>query len=153
VTDPHPSLGAWIVAQTRVDTPTTDSTTPSGSNRDASGLRDSGITNHPTTNATRTIGTLTRNTDPHPNCESSTPPNTGPSAIPRPAIADHTPRARPRSLGSVKTLVTTATDVGRISAAPIPMTARHATSAAALADQAAAKEAAPNTISPTRSTR
>ncbi len=151
-TDPQPSFGAWMVAHTNADTATTESTTPSGSNRDASGFRDSGTAHHARPTTTTTNGTFTRNTEPHQNCESSSPPSTGPSASPRPATADHTPNARARSLGSVNTFVRTAIEVGMISAAPNPMIPRQTISAVALEENAATADAIPNTTRPTCST-
>jgi ATP-grasp domain len=49
-------------------------------------------------NPATAIGTLIRNTDPHQNRASSTPPTIGPSAIPRPLVPAHRPIARCRSL-------------------------------------------------------
>ena len=110
VAEPQPSLGAWIVAHTSADTPTTDSTTPNGSNCDAPGFRDSGTAHHEIASTTTTSGTFTRNTDPHQNRESNSPPSTGPRRDPQagergphaersPALARHRRRrwSGPRS--------------------------------------------------------
>ena len=45
------------------------------------------------------IGTLMRKTADHPNCSTSTPPSTGPSAIPTPLTPAQMPIARARSCG------------------------------------------------------
>ena len=51
------------------------------------------------------IGTLMRKTADHPNCSTSTPPSTGPSAIPTPLTPAQMPIARARSCGTRNVLV------------------------------------------------
>ena len=77
---------------------------------------------------TRTIGTLTRSTEPHQKCSSSQPPVTGPRATLRPLVADQMPIALARSIGSGKTLTRIASVAGKISAAPMPIAPRAAIS-------------------------
>ena len=50
-------------------------------------------------------GTLIRNTAGQPKFSTSSPPSSGPSAMPTPATPAHTPMARARSLGTWKVLV------------------------------------------------
>ena len=72
-----------------------------------------------------TIGTLTRKTEPHQKCcEQEAADAAGPMATPTPATPAHTPMARPRSVGSGKTLVRIDSVAGMISAPPMPMNAR-----------------------------
>ena len=141
-----------MVAHTNADTATTESTTPRGSNRDASGFRDSGTAHHARPTTTTTKGTFTRNTEPHQNCESNSATQHRAEREPQPATADHTPNARARSFGSVNTFVRTAIEVGMISAAPNPMIPRQTISAVALEENAATADAIPNTTRPICST-
>ena len=67
---------------------------------------------------------MTRKIDPHQKWSSSTPPTTGPSATPRPAVAAQIPIAIARSRASAKTLMSSDSVAGMMSAAPAPMTAR-----------------------------
>ena len=60
-----PLVGASMTPQRKVARPTIDSRAPTGSSLGADGSRESGTRNQPPTRATMTIGTLTRNTDPH----------------------------------------------------------------------------------------
>jgi len=149
--DPHPWLGAWML-------PTTNATRraprapPQRANCDASRFR---IPESPPAHQQRHDhdGHVTRNTDPHQNSESKTPPTTGPSATPNPPTEAHTPSARPRALASVNTLATIATDVGMISAAPAPMTPRHPPMRSRSPRTPRWRTHAPNTTKPTRSVR
>jgi hypothetical protein len=96
-------------------------------------------------------GTFTRKTDPHEKCSSNHPPEIGPSATPTPAMAVQIPIAAARSRGSVKTLTTIANVVGKINAAPTPMTARAEISCPVLEANAPAAENAPNSARPASS--
>ncbi len=65
----------------------------------------------------------------------------------------HTPMARPRSRGSVKTLVMIDRVAGMMNAPPTPMTARKTISAPADPLNAASAEPRPNVASPKASDR
>ena len=85
--------------------------------------------NRPATRATTTTGTLMMKTDPTRSARAGSRRSTGPSATATPATADHSAMAMARSRASVKTLVRIDSVAGMISAAPMPITARAATSA------------------------
>ena len=112
------------------------------------GSRDVGMNRRPATTATMATGTLTRKTAPHQKCSSSQPPTIGPIATPAPVIAAHTPIALARSFGSVKTLVSSANVVGKMSAAPTPIAARAPISSAADPAWDATADAAANAAKP-----
>ena len=78
----------------------------------------------PSTSAVTTMGTFTRNTEPHQKCSSSTPPSIGPDAMPIADTPAHTPIAFARSRGSWNTLVMIESVAGMMNAAPTPMSAR-----------------------------
>ena len=63
-------------------------------------------------------GTLTMKIEPHQKWSSRTPPTTGPSATPRPAVAAQMPIAIARSRASVKTLTSSESVAGMMNAAP-----------------------------------
>ena len=77
--------------------------------------------------ANAAMGTLSRNTQRHPAVEARTPPTTGPSAVPTPAMPSSAPMIRGRSC-SLVALLTRAKAVGMMSAAPTPCATRAATS-------------------------
>ncbi|MNC28064.1 hypothetical protein D3C75_762560 [compost metagenome] len=54
------------------------------------------------TNASRAMGKLIKNTDPHEKCSRRSPPTIGPSPAPPEAIEPQTPIAKPNSRGSLK---------------------------------------------------
>ena len=103
-----------------------------------------------------TIGTLTRNTEPHlfpsnhsnhEGCCKSMPPKTGPSAIAAPTAAAQAPIALPRSWGG-NTTVIIARVVGSTAAPPTPITARIPISIPELAENAAIADATPKIVRP-----
>ena len=80
------AVGASMIAQTSATRPAIESTAPSGVERRGVGVAATRArAKQPATRATMTIGTLTRNTEPHQKCSSSQPPSDGPRATPRPA--------------------------------------------------------------------
>ncbi len=85
------------------------------------------------------------------NASSSQPPTIGPSAIAAPVIAPHRPIARARSPRSVNTFVISDSVEGNTIAAPTPITARAAISAAGLSVSPPARLARPNTARPASS--
>ena len=89
------------------------------------GLRDWGIVLIPTMTPTATMGTFTRNTEPHQKWSSRKPPTTGPMARPIAPNTVHAAIAAPRSSGGYS--VATMASAGAITpAAPTPMRARGA---------------------------
>ena len=73
--------------------------------------------------ATITTGTFTRNTEPHQNRESRSPPTSGPTAVNVPPTPDQIEIARPRSC-SGKMLLSTESVDGIVAAPPTPITPR-----------------------------
>ena len=118
------SVGASMIAHSTATSPTTERPAPSGSRRGASASFEDGRRNQAPMRATVMTGTLTKKTEPHEKCWSRKPPSTGPRAPLAPAMAAHTPMARPRSLGSWKMLVSSDRVAGMINAAPMPIEAR-----------------------------
>ncbi len=95
-----------------------------------------------------TTGTFTTKIEPQLKWASSTPPSTGPRAMPTAAMAAQMAMARVRSLASGKTEPRIERVAGMIMAPPIPMKARVRMSALALVDSAAAVVPMPNTTRP-----
>ncbi len=100
-----------------------------------------------------TIGTLTKKIDPHQNFDNRSPPAMGPMAIPSPIVPAQTPMARALSPGSRKMSLMIASDVGIVSAAPAPMTARNPISDVTDPARAAPIDPSANTVSPIRKSR
>ena len=107
--------------------PTVDSTAPMGSSGARFGSRDLGTRNRPLTNASNTIGTLTRNTAPYQKCPRRNPLATGPMAPAPPLVAAQKAIALVRSCGG-NTLTRIDNVDGMISAAAAPISARQAMS-------------------------
>ena len=94
-------------------------TVPTMSSLVALGSRDSTTAQRHTAIAITPIGTLTQNTDAQPKFSTSTPPTTGPIAMPRPEMPAHTPIAIGIwSRGNALTRIDS--ESGFISAAPVP---------------------------------
>ncbi len=102
------------------------------------------------TNATTTIGTLTKNTDPHQKCSSRMPLDKGPIAPPAPANPAQIAIALPRSSGG-KTTVMIDSVAGITSAAPTPITERKAMTKAAESANDATIAAVPKMARPVSS--
>src|SRR5215210_1825446 len=150
--DVHPWPGASMIDHTSAVRPTTDRTAPTGSSRRRIGSRDSGTSTRPATIAATTIGTFTRNTEPHQKCFRRSPPATGPKATPRPDTPAHAAIAFARSFPE-KTLLRIDSVDGMIAAAPRPISARLAIRSSADPLNAARTDPAPKTTRPTRSVR
>src|SRR5581483_2843169 len=120
----QPCDGASMIAHRNAVNPTIDSSAPSGSSLGAAGSRDSGTRTQPATSPMITIGTFTRNTEPHQKCASRKPPVIGPRPMPSADTPAQIPMAFARSRGSVNTLVSTDSVDGMMNAPPIPMSAR-----------------------------
>ncbi len=107
---------------------------------------DSGISSATATSATATTGTLIRKTEPHQKLSSSQPPSSGPTGKAMNVAPITTAMARGCSSGANST-GSTAIDIGKITAAPRPSTARAAISSPGDPAKAHAAELAPNTTS------
>lgn len=97
--------------------------------------------------ARATSGTLIQKVLPQAKWSSSSPPVTGPTTMPIPAVADQTAMARPRSRGpNSATMIERV--AGMTNAAPRPISARNTTSCPVESDRAAAEEARASTARP-----
>ncbi len=76
-----------MIAHTKATRPTPESAAPVQSIWRATGSFESGRSRAPATIASTVSGTLTMKIDPHQKWSSRTPPTTGPSATPSPAVA------------------------------------------------------------------
>ena len=135
---------------TTPNSPPVISTTPSGSSRPAPDRLS--VTSHSSDSSSRPIGTLIQKIHCQDPAWVTAPPMTGPSAAPRPAVALHRPRARPRLLSGV-TLAISVMLSGMTIAAPAPCTARAAISTPMLGASAAAALDRVNTVIPTANIR
>ena len=142
-----------MIAQSSKPKPATDNNPPAGSGCSAAGFFESGTNTRAATNPTTTIGTLTRKTEPHQKFASSKPPAIGPIAMPSPMVPAQAPMARARSVGSRKTSLMIDNDAGIVSAAPIPMTARHAINRPTELEKPVPVDAPAKTVRPMRKKR
>ncbi len=85
-------------------TPASDIPALRRSSRPALGSRYSGSSTGPSTSSSAITGTASRNTDPHQNHSSSTPPSSGPIAPPAEKLVTHTEIATVRWRGSANML-------------------------------------------------
>ena len=144
----QPWFGTSMMANSSVTSPTIDRTAPMGSSGLSSGALVFGMSQRAKTKVTAHTGTLMKNTEPQPRCSTSSPPTTGPIAIPMPATPAHTPIARARSAGSRNVLVRIDSVVGKMNAPPTPMSARAAISMPGEFAVDASAEKTPNHASP-----
>src|SRR6516165_10834070 len=124
--------------------PAVDRAKPRQSTGGVRGLREVGTFQATSAATTAATGAMNTKMAPHQNCSSSQPPAIGPSAIPTPALAPHTPIARARSRRAVNTLVSSDSVEGNIIAAPSPIAARAAVSCPAEVANEPARLEAPN---------
>src|SRR5437773_1934380 len=103
--------------------PAADRASPRQSTGGVRGSREVGTHQAVIAATTAVTGTKNRKMLPHQNRSSSHPSAIGPSAIPTPALAPHTPMASARSRRAVNTLVSSDSVDGNIIAAPSPITA------------------------------
>ena len=141
-----------MIPNTTIAIPAIDSSTPTGSSRPGVGFRESGTSRAISTSAMATIGTLTKNTEPHQKCASSRPPVTGPMAIARPTAPAQIPIAFGRSVGS-KTFEMIDSVDGSTAAPLIPISARNAISSSGEVANAHSTELSPNASIPPSRTR
>ena len=115
--------------------------------------RDSGSNAGARARSASITGTLTRNTEPHQACSSSTPPTTGPSAAPAANPVAQIASARRRWSRSANSVRSSARVEGISIAPKTPSRARAATRCAASVANAAAADTAPNPVTPISSSR
>src|SRR5215472_16690967 len=142
----HP--GAWMMPYTIRLIPADDRVKPRQSTGGVRGSRESGTRQATSSPTTAAMGTMNKKMLPHQNRSSSQPPAIGPSAIPTPALAPHSPMASARWRRSVNTLVSSDSAEGNIIAAPSPITARAAVSWPDDVANDPAQLEAPNTARP-----
>ena len=98
-------------------------------------------------------GRASRNTEPHQNASSISPPSTGPTALPAENAPIHTPTATERSRGSRNMWkISDSVDGARVAPAS-PSSARLTMSISALVENAASSDVAPNAAAPRNSSR
>src|SRR5436853_7200781 len=119
----HPLSGASMNPYTSADTPTIESSAPSGSIALSSGSRDLGTKNQPPTNATAITGRYTRKADPNQKWPSTHPVTTGPIEPATPVVVAQIAIALARSWGG-NTFTRIDNVDGMMNAAPTPITAR-----------------------------
>jgi hypothetical protein len=135
-------------ANTSMNMPIPDSSTPSRSNRCVD-VGSTGISQTANANPTMPTGTLTKKIHCHPKWSTSTPPASGPTSVATPAVAPHTLIATPRrSGGKIRVIVDSVCGVSR--AAPMPCTTRAAISIPMLPARPHHSDAAVNTVRPSK---
>jgi hypothetical protein len=144
----QPLMGASMIAHRTAIRPTIERPEPTRSSWRALESREVGSRRRPATRVTMTTGTLIRNTACHEKCWRSQPPRTGPNPLLALATAAHTPIARARSRGSGKMVLMSDSVAGMISAAPMPIIARHTVSWSESWARPDSSEPTPNTARP-----
>src|SRR5262249_7015135 len=147
----QPQPGAWMIPYTTSPVPAADRTSPRQSSRGVRGSREVGTRLAARTATAAVTGTKNTKMLPHQKRSSSQPPAIGPSTIPTPALAPHTPSAAARCRRPVNTLVSSDSVAGNIIAAPRPITARAAVSCPIVVASEPARLAVPNTPRPASS--
>jgi hypothetical protein len=148
-----PSWAISLTPKVAVSTATSSRAALTRSSRSAPGSRYSGSTRGPRTSSSAMTGRVSRNTEPHQKCSSSTPPTTGPIAPPAEKLVIHTPMAVVRCLGSWNMLkISDSVDGARVAPA-MPSSARLAISISGLVENAAATETRPKAAAPLSSSR
>ncbi len=118
----------------------------------ALGSLDSTTAHRQTATAMMPIGTLTQNTDAQPKLSTSTPPTTGPIAMPRPEMPAQTPIAS-GICSRGKALTRIDSESGFISAAPVPWRQRAMISCVSESATAQSAEKIVNSTTPTMNMR
>ncbi len=136
-----------MIANSSEPRATIDSSAPTTSSGRRRGSRDVGTSQPTSTRAVATIGTLTKNTEPHQKCSSSQPLPTMPMAAPEPANPAQMAMARGRSSGG-KTAARIDSVPGISSAAPRPWVARMAMRAPGSPAMVASSDIVPKIASP-----
>jgi hypothetical protein len=129
-------------------TATSESAALTRSMRPAFSSRYSGSRNGPTASSRIITGTAIRNTEPHQNQVSSTPPISGPIAPPAEKEDIQTPIAKVRSFGSGNMLLIRDSVDGASVAAEMPSSARAMISISAEVEKAARIDARPKKTAP-----
>jgi hypothetical protein len=118
------------------------------SSRPAFGSRNSGSSLGPSTSNSAITGTASRKTEPHQKCSSSSPPATGPTALPAENPAIHTPTAIVRCRGSWNMLKISESVAGANVAPAMPCSALAPISISGLVENAAITETAAKAAAP-----
>src|SRR5450432_16799 len=143
---PQPQSAALTRPRTTANNPAVASPVPTTSSRDDGPVLS--FSNREATGSnTMPIGTLSQKIHDHEAPSTIAPPTTGPTAIARPAIAPHAPRASPRFDTGTATLSKVRVS-GVMIAPPTPCSARAATSSFAVDDNAARADAVVKMASP-----
>src|SRR5262249_82259 len=121
--------------------------------RPAPGSRYSASKRGPSTSSNAITGTANRNTEPHQNCSSSTPPSIGPMAPPAEKAVIQIPMAVERCWGSGNMMKISDSVEGARVAPPMPSSARAPISISGLVEKAASTETTPKQAAPPSSTR
>ena len=116
----QPSCGPSMIEPTNKPRAAIAKHIPTASNRPSLLLLDSGTRNDEMPATGSTITMLIQNRDGHSKCSRSSPPTTGPSAIPSPAVAAHNPTARAWCLVPLKMVEMSDRVAGNTSAAQMP---------------------------------
>ena len=114
----------------------------SRSSRPASGSRYSGSTRGPSTSRAPITGSASRNTEPHQKASSTSPPSTGPTALPAENAPIQTPTASERSFGSWNMWKISESVDGATVAPAIPSSARLTISISGVVENAASTDTA-----------
>ncbi len=123
------------------------------SGRPADVSRNSGSSLGPSSNSTAITGTLIRKTEPHQKFSSSRPPVSSPIGPPAAKAAPQRLIAVVRWTGLWNMFRISESVEGAIVAPPMPSRARETMSISALVEKAASREATPNPVAPSMSTR
>ncbi|PKD22293.1 hypothetical protein AO056_04390 [Aeromonas hydrophila] len=134
-------------------TAASDSPTLARSMRPADGSRYSGRKRGASASVSAITGMLSQNTDPQWKYSSSTPPTSGPMALPSENVAIHTPIANWRWRASWNMLRISAMVDGAMVAPARPSSARAAISSSAVWAMAASAEANAKNAAPSNSSR
>ncbi len=148
--DVQPLIGASMIAHNSRPRPAIDHSAPPGSGLCSAVFFELGTRARAAVKATAAIGTLTRKIEPHQNRVSKRPPAIGPTAMPIPIVPPQAPMARARSEGSRKTSLMIDNEEGIVSAAPAPMTPRHAINSGTELERAAPIDPPAKTVRPMR---
>jgi len=149
----NPSWAISLIPKITVSTVSSSRAALRRSSRSARGSRYSGSTLGPRTSSRAMTGRVSRNTEPHQKCSSSTPPTTGPIAPPAEKLVIHTPMAVVRCLGSWNMLkISDSVDGARVAPAT-PSRARLRISISGVVENAATTETIPKAAAPVSSSR
>src|SRR5215468_3547336 len=143
-----PVAAASLMPNTTASTATSSSAALTRSSRPAAGSRYSGSRRGPSTSSNAITGTASKNTEPHQNCSSSTPPSIGPIAPPAEKAVIQIPMAVERCRGSGNMMKISDSVEGARVAPAMPSSARAPVSISGLVEKAASTETTPKQAAP-----